>query len=57
MHDTKLYDRDLLEPGTGIRGPAVVTEYSSTVLVAEGWRALVDGERNLVMERTRARWP
>ena len=44
---TGLYDRAALDPGSCVTGPAVVTEYSSTHLVAGGWEAEVDGEANL----------
>jgi N-methylhydantoinase A len=52
---TKLYDRDALAAGMRIDGPALIAEYSSTVFVADGWRALVDMAANLVMERTHDR--
>jgi N-methylhydantoinase A len=55
MRDTKLYDRDALGLGARIEGPAVVAEYSSTIMVADGWRAVVDASANLVMERAGGR--
>ena len=45
------YARDLLPPGTVLRGPALLLEYSSTILVAPGWRAVVDAESNLRLTR------
>jgi len=49
--DIGIFDRPSLEPGDAFAGPAIVTEYSSTVLVATGWRARVDETRNLILER------
>ena len=45
-----LYRRDDLRAGARFRGPALVTEYSSTSLVAAGWTARVDAENNLRLE-------
>jgi N-methylhydantoinase A len=45
-----LYDRDLLQPGEAFLGPALVFQMDSTVYVAPGWSARVDGYRNLVLE-------
>ena len=46
---TAIYARESLAPGSRVRGPAVVVEYSSTTVVAPGWSATVDADRNLVM--------
>ena len=48
--DTVFYDRDRLQPGDRFAGPAIVTEYSATTVVAPGWAANVDGYQNLVIE-------
>ena len=45
-----LYDRDALPPGACVDGSAVVFQLDSTVYVAPGWSACVDGWRNLVLE-------
>ena len=42
-----LIDRMGLETGQKIRGPALITEASSTTWLAEGWDAVVDGAGNL----------
>ena len=47
--DTPLYARRLLAPGDVLRGPAVIEEYGSTVPLHPGYRAAVDGHRNLVI--------
>jgi len=48
--DTVFYDRDRLQPGDRFAGPAIVTEYSATTVVAPGWVATVDGYQNIVIE-------
>ncbi len=45
------FERDALAPGASWEGPAVVTEYSATTVVLEGWRARVDGHGILHLER------
>lgn len=49
-NDTALYDRETLLPGMAFAGPALVFQLDSTVYVASGWSARVDGYRNLVLE-------
>jgi N-methylhydantoinase A len=46
-----LYDRERLCPGASFGGPALVVQMDSTVYLAPGWLARVDGYRNLVVER------
>ena len=46
-----LYRRDDLVMGDRFVGPALVTEYSSTSLIATGWTARVDAESNLRLEK------
>jgi len=48
--DIPVYARDQLEAGAVIRGPAVVTEYSSTTLIPDGRRVSVDAFLNLIIE-------
>src|SRR6185503_12692909 len=55
IHATAVYDRAELESGALIRGPAIVTEYSSTLLVAHGWALTVDGQDNLRLQCRRNR--
>jgi N-methylhydantoinase A len=45
------FERERLAPGTALPGPALLLEYSSTVLVPPGWRARVDGDGNLRLAR------
>ena len=45
------YQRERLEPGHRIAGPALVLQYDSTVLLAPGWTAGVDQSGNLLCEK------
>jgi N-methylhydantoinase A len=47
----RTYQRERLRPGDRIVGPSIIYEFSSTVLVPPGWRAEVDGYRNLHLLR------
>jgi len=47
---TAIYDRESLQPGKRLRGPAIVTEYSATTVVAPGMRFGVDRTGNLVID-------
>lgn len=46
-----LYDRDKLACGAKIMGEALLFQLDSTIFVAGGWSARVDGYRNLIIER------
>lgn len=46
-----LYDRAELHPGMRFSGEALVFQLDSTVYIAQGWSARVDGYRNLILER------
>ena len=48
---TPFYRRDALRPGTRFRGPAVVLEYSSTIVVPPGFVCRVDEFHNLVLSQ------
>ncbi|HZD11898.1 MAG TPA: hydantoinase/oxoprolinase family protein, partial [Candidatus Binatus sp.] len=37
-----IYDRGLLSPGFGTRGPVIVEDYDSTLIVPPGWRFVID---------------
>jgi N-methylhydantoinase A len=52
--DVQVYDRYRLAPGQAFRGPAIVEERESTVVVAPGARVWVDGVLSLVIEDDRA---
>jgi N-methylhydantoinase A len=44
-----VYNRDGLDVGIRLKGPAIITEYSSTTFVPPAWKIGVDELRNLVM--------
>ena len=44
-----LYERDKLGPGAVLTGPAIVEQFDATTAIPPGWRATVDGFRNLVL--------
>ena len=54
MRSTAFYDRDRLPPGSRVRGPAIINEYSATTVVPPGWRMHVDAHGNLVLTLSRA---
>ena len=47
-----IYERDRLDIGATVAGPAVVEQFDATTVIPPGWRGKVDGFRNLVLERT-----
>jgi N-methylhydantoinase A/oxoprolinase/acetone carboxylase beta subunit len=47
--ETPFFDRERLEAGQRLRGPALAVQMDCTTVVAPGWRAEVDGLGNLVM--------
>jgi N-methylhydantoinase A len=46
-----LYERDRLDVGATITGPAIVEQFDATTVIPSGWRGRVDGYRNLILER------
>ncbi len=50
-HDTPIFDRATLVPGSTISGPAIVTQYDTTTVLPPGWRLTVDATRSLVAEQ------
>jgi N-methylhydantoinase A len=46
-----LYERDRLDPGTALAGPAIVEQFDATTAIPPGWSAMVDGFRNLVLSK------
>jgi N-methylhydantoinase A len=49
--ETSVFARDRLAAGQRVEGPAVIEEWTSTVLVPPGWSATTDGIGDLVLER------
>ncbi len=48
--DTPVYNREKLNHGTYLEGPAVIVEYSSTTVVPPGYKLRVDKYNNLIIE-------
>ena len=46
---TRVFDRDSLAVGQAVLGPAIIEEWSSTILVPPEWIAQTDQEGNLVL--------
>jgi N-methylhydantoinase A len=46
-----IYERDRLDFGITVAGPAVVEQFDATTVIPRGWRASVDQHRNLVLEK------
>jgi N-methylhydantoinase A len=44
-----LYERDRLDVGASIIGPAIIEQFDATTVIAPGWHARVDGYHNLVL--------
>ena len=53
--ETGVFDREAMEPGEAIDGPAIVKEPTTTTIVEPGWRAEMTGKRHLVLKRVAAR--
>jgi 5-oxoprolinase (ATP-hydrolysing) len=53
-HATPLYDRDTMQPGQHVDGPAIIREATATTVVEPGWRATLDIRRYLILERVKA---
>ncbi len=51
MRQAPAYDRDRMQPGENVDGPAIICEATATTIVEPGWRATLDARRYLVMER------
>ena len=50
-----VYDRQRLQPGQHLPGPALITEYSATTVVPDDFTARIDDYFNLVLEQQRQR--
>ncbi|MBI1206186.1 MAG: 5-oxoprolinase [Azospirillum sp.] len=48
---TPVYDRDALEPGNRLFGPAVLREQNATTVVEPGWMAEVSRRNHLILTR------
>jgi N-methylhydantoinase A len=46
---SRLYNREALNPGSILHGPAMITEYTSATVLPPGCYAQIDGYRNIVI--------
>jgi N-methylhydantoinase A len=51
LSEATLYERDRLDIGSTIDGPAIVEQFDATTVIPPGWRGRVDGFRNLILTR------
>lgn len=51
LQEATVYERDGLDVGVAVKGPAVIEQFDATTIVPPGWSARVDPHRNLVLER------
>ncbi|MCX7973212.1 MAG: hydantoinase/oxoprolinase family protein [Candidatus Aminicenantes bacterium] len=52
-YKAKIYNRQLLEPGHFLAGPAVIMDYESTAVLPPNWQAQVDAYGHLIMRMKR----
>jgi N-methylhydantoinase A len=50
--EATLYERDRLDIGAVVPGPAIVEQFDSTTVIPPNWAGRVDGYRNLILERS-----
>jgi N-methylhydantoinase A len=51
--EAPVYDRQRLQPGNRLYGPALIAEYSATTVVPADFTARVDGHRNVILRAHR----
>ncbi|GLK77121.1 5-oxoprolinase [Methylopila jiangsuensis] len=54
-HEAAVHRRERLGVGHAVEGPALIVEPNQTVVVEDGWRAMVDSRGALVLTRARPR--
>ena len=55
FHPAEIFDRDALEPGHTIAGPAVIVEPTATTVIESGWTGEMTVRGHLVLDRTAPR--
>ena len=50
QHETTIYDRAQLHPGNTIPGPAIIVEYTSTIVLPPNTTTQVDTHHNLIID-------
>jgi N-methylhydantoinase A len=51
LREAAVYERDRLDIGATITGPAIVEQFDATTVIPPGWSGRVDGYRNLILQR------
>ena len=51
--EAQVYERDMLDIGGVIAGPAIIEQFDATTVIPPGWAGRVDGHRNLMLEKER----
>lgn len=49
--ETTLYEREALDIGTCVSGPAIIEQFDATTVIPSGWTGRVDGYRSLILEK------
>jgi N-methylhydantoinase A len=49
--EAMLYERDALDVGSVVTGPAIVEQFDATTVIPPGWSAQVDRRRNLILHK------
>ncbi|NNL18905.1 MAG: hydantoinase/oxoprolinase family protein [Boseongicola sp.] len=57
LREAQIHDRHTLAPGDTIAGPALITEPQTTTFVSADFSAVVDGGRNIWLERNKESTP
>lgn len=55
VHQTKVYDREAMLPGSSVIGPAIIKEAIATTVLEPGWGATVNSSDQLVLNRIQPR--
>ena len=50
-HEAAVFTRDQLSPGHAVAGSAIIIEPHQTIVVEDGWRAVVTAKSHLVLDR------
>ena len=49
--EATIYERDRLEVGATISGPAIIEQFDATTVIPASWTAQVDRRRNMILQR------
>ncbi len=50
-HDTPIYQRENLQPGQKVSGPALIIEAHNTTIIEDGWQAELSAKKHLILTR------